>query len=94
MDNSIHLLSKFSVWKRQFGLRSLGDNEMFTKTNHKDTTFSHRTRVGQQTSRFANLVSLIKNPNKRTSSSIRMENLEKEIRYTRPVDIGTLNRSR
>ena len=94
MDNSIHQLEKFSVWKRQFGIRSLGGNKMFTKGSNNDRTYSRRASTGIQTGKFASLVSLVKKLDGEPRSSIRTEDLEKAIRYTRPVDMGTIIRHR
>jgi hypothetical protein len=94
MDKSIHLTSKFSSWKHLFNIRMSGGNKMFTKGSHNDTTYSRRALAGQQTSRFANLVSRFKKLEAWSSSSTHAERLEKAIRYTRPVDMGTLIRYR
>ena len=94
MDNSIHLPSKFSEWKRQFGFRFLGGNNMFTKGSLNAITYTRYLQAGMQTGRFARLVSLFKRQDKRPTSFIQTEQLEKIIRYTRPVDMGTLIRYR
>jgi hypothetical protein len=94
MENSIHQFSKFSILKRQFGIRLSGGKDMFTKGFTKEIKSTRRNGAGQQTSKFASLVSLIKKLDDRSPSSVHPEHLEKAIRYTRPVDMGTIIRSR
>jgi hypothetical protein len=94
MNNSIHLPSKFSLRKREFGIRLLGGTIMYTKGYNQDFNPTRQPRMVRKSGRLAGLVSLIKRLDDRSHASIYKEGLQKANHHTLPVDMRTNYRYR